>query len=143
MKLGVKLDHPKAVMPKFQRNDDACFDLNAVYIVDAGPNWRLYGTGVKFDIPKGYHLKVFVRSSIGFKSNLVLANGTGIIDSDYTGEVMVKLVNNGAGHMPDWPFIGDRIVQAMLVKNVKTELVEVNEINETERGENGIGSTGK
>ena len=44
----------------------------------------------------------------------------------------------------DWPSVGDRIAQARLEKNVKTDLVEVDEIDkETERGDGGIGSTGK
>lgn len=142
MKLGYQLTHPKSVAPKRAHDTDACFDVTIVKQLDAGPDWRLYDTGVKFDISKGYHLKAFVRSSIGFKSNLVLANGTGIIDAGYIDTVKVKLVHNGAGQ-PWWPYIGDRVIQVMLEKNTKTELVEVNEIKETERGEGGIGSTGK
>jgi len=153
MKLPVKLTHPKAVLPRLQTDGAACFDLVAVTSEPDGEG-RIYGTGLKFDIPDGYHLKVYSRSGHGFKGNgydpnkitFSLANSVGVIDSDYTGEVVVRLVYDGASKptMNDWPRIGDRVAQAMLVKNVKTDLIEVEEIEkETTRGEDGFGSTGK
>ena len=68
-----------------------------------------------------------------------------LIDADYLGTIKVKLTYDGpVSYRPDWPMVGDRIAQAMLVKNVKTDLVEVDEIDkETERGDGGFGSTGR
>lgn len=145
MKLPVKRTHPKAVMPTFGSAEAACFDLTAVTREPAGSRSMIYDTGLVIDIPDGYHIKVYSRSGDGFKYDLRLCNATGIIDSDYLGTIKVKLTYDGpVSYRPDWPYIGDRVAQAMLVKNVKTDLIEVEEIEkETERGENGLGSTGR
>lgn len=144
MKLPIKRTHPKAQMPEFQTDGAACFDLVACTREPIGSRAMIYDTGLVFDIPDGYHIKVYSRSGHGFKHDLRLCNSTGIVDSDYLGTVKVKLTYDGPSHgRPDWPYIGDRVAQAMLVKNVKTDLIEVEEIEkETERGENGLGSTG-
>lgn len=144
MKLPVKRTHPKAVMPKFQTDGAACFDLVSVTRKPEGDRSMIYDTGLVFDIPEGYHIKVYSRSGHGFKYDMRLCNSTGIIDSDYIGTIKVKLTYDGpVSYRPDWPYVGDRIAQAMLVKNVKTDLVEVDEIKkQTERGTGGFGSTG-
>jgi dUTP pyrophosphatase len=69
-----------------------------------------------------------------------LANCVGVIDSDYRGEVQVKLSNDGGDHFTINN--DDRIAQAMLVKLPWVELIEVDELSETARGTNGFGSTG-
>jgi len=145
MKLPVKRIHPAAVLPKFQTDGAACFDLVAATREPINARSVIYDTGLVFDIPDGYHIKVYSRSGHGFKYDLRLCNSTGIIDSDYLGTIKVKLTYDGpVSYRPDWPFIGDRVAQAMLVKNVKTDLIEVEEIEkETARGEDGFGSTGK
>lgn len=102
----------------------------------------LIHTGIALDIPKGYHAEVYLRSSAGKDTKFRLANGTGIIDNDYTGEIMLLVENIG-------PYVvrlneGDRIAQLMLVKDVVFDLEEVEEITkDTKRGDNGFGSTGK
>lgn len=99
-------------------------------------------TGYKFEIPKGYRMDIYPRSGWGFKYNIQLANGTGKIDSDYRGEVQVKLI--AFSNKDDLPQItkGTRIAQAELnvVESVKFSYVD--SLDETERGENGFGSTG-
>lgn len=142
MILPYKLLHPAARAPKFAHADDACFDLTAAYREPTQGNSRIYGTGLAFQIPKGYYLKLAVRSSIAFKKDMILANAIGIIDAGYRGEIMCKLVYLGDG-IPDWPVPGDRIMQGKLEKLTKTELQEVKELDETERGANGLGSTGR
>lgn len=128
--------------PVFATLEAACFDLTATSCSIHSPRSRIYGTGIALDIPEGYHVEVCIRSGIAFKSDFILANGVGIIDSDYTGEIMVKLAYIG-DDIPDWPWVGDRIAQARLVRNTKTEFVETHEQKQTERGGNGFGSTGK
>lgn len=73
-----------------------------------------------------------------------LCNSIGIIDVDYLGIIKVKFVYDGfVLYCFDWFYVGDCIVQVMLVKNVKIELIEVEEIiKEIECGENGFGSIG-
>ena len=55
----------------------------------------IFGLGIKTNIPKGWVGLVMPRSGLGFKYEVMLANTTGVIDSDYRGEIMVKLVNRG------------------------------------------------
>ena len=139
MKLGVIKLHPKAKIPKFETDGAACFDVVAI-----GREGCVYSTGLAFEIPEGYHIKFYSRSGHGFRDDIRLSNCTGIIDSDYKGEIKVKLAFDGpSSSRPDWPLVGDRVAQGMLVKNVKMELVEVFEQTESERGDGGFGSTGK
>lgn len=145
MKLGYKKLTPEAKAPAFQSDGAACFD---VACIDGGTpqhsRARVYRTGLAFDIPDGYYLEFNSRSGHGFKGDLRLANSTGIVDSDYTGEVMVKLTYDGPNYAkPEWPWAGERIAQARLVRCVKTDIVEIEEMKQTERGNDGFGSTGK
>ncbi len=145
MKLPYKRNHPKAKPPIYGSDGAACFDLVAATREPVGNDRVMtYDTGLSFDIPDGYHIKVYSRSGQGFNYDMRLCNSTGIIDADYTGTIKVKLTYDGpVTSRPNWPMVGDRVAQAMLVRNVKTELVEIEEITkETARGENGFGSTG-
>jgi dUTP pyrophosphatase len=135
MKLPFKKLDPRAVAPTMATHGAACFDV--VAITRQG---NVYGTGLAFEVPHGYVLKAYSRSGHGFKHNTRLANCVGIIDSDYRGELMVKLTRDDGKR--DIPHVGDRVCQIMLEKLVKTEMIEVDELNKTERGENGLGSTG-
>jgi len=100
------------------------------------------GTGLAFEVPEGTSMNVLPRSGWGFKHNIQLGNGTGVIDRDYRGEVKIKLIAFcKEKHLPKIE-IGTRIAQAMIVevRNVDFELVD--ELSTTDRGEGGFGSTG-
>lgn len=94
-----------------------CFDLPAHRIVNItersadAPATILIGTGLKFRFDEGYQLKVFSRSGHGFKHGIRLANGTGIIDQDYDGELMIKLVRdfNDPQTIEAWNVLVDEI----------------------------------
>lgn len=98
-------------------------------------------TGLALEIPEGYHAKVFLRSSTGLNTKLRLANGTGIIDSDYRGEILCLVEN--LGRYPHIIQPGERLFQLILEKNVEFDLVEAQELSATKRGAGGLGSTGK
>lgn len=132
---------PQAVPPTYATEGAACFDLTAIARSVSG-NTATYSTGLAFEIPTGHVLLVYSRSGHGFKSDMRLANCVGVVDSDYTGEVMVKLTHD-SGDAPDWPWVGDRVAQAMLVKLPSVTLEEVEELHSTKRGANGFGSTGR
>lgn len=70
-------------------------------------------TGIALELPSGVAGFVFGRSGLGVKKGVVPANGVGVIDWDYRGEVQVGLINHG-----EEPFVvenGDRIAQLVLL----------------------------
>lgn len=95
-------------------------------------------TGIAMAIPKGYHGEVHIRSSWG-KRGIRPANCTGIIDSDYRGELILPIINDTDElyHAKR----GERLAQLVLVKDPAFKIEEVNELDETERGIGGFGST--
>ena len=128
--------------PSYGSEGAACFDLQAAVskVIPTGAT-VLVPTGLAFQIPRGYKIDVYSRSGLSTKGNLALANGVGIIDSDYRGEVMVALYNRSSEARSVKQ--GDRIAQAMLVPVPKVHLIQVDELESTERGDGGFGSTGR
>lgn len=136
---------PDAKAPYRATASSACYDVFANDTVTLYPQRgqdKAYKvpTGVVFEIPEGYHLEVYVRSSTGLKTKLRLANGTGIVDSDYVDELFLLVENIGSSVTRINK--GERIAQVMLVENVPTELVEVDSLTK-EGTHEGFGSTGK
>lgn len=138
VQLKFKLLGGTARAPMKKNNSDSCFDVFASS-VQSEANYIEYGTGLALEIPPGYEVKVYARSSVS-NTGLILANSVGVIDESYRQELMVRFKAvapyPGARYM-----VGDRIAQIQLVKRVETELVEVETIGATDRG--GFGSTGK
>lgn len=137
-----------AKMPMRATPGSACFDLYALeggwvgrqgemYVVNPGAS--TFRTGLAFEVPPGYALMVYSRSGHGFKNNVRLSNCVGIIDSDYRGEVLVRL---RADDVPMQVYAGDRIAQVMLIKLPVVGLEVAGELSGTERGTGGFGSTG-
>lgn len=92
--LDIKLDDPKA-MPLRAHDTDAGADLFSKSSVVIYPNnMALVDTGVSVKIPRGYVGIVVPRSSQG-KVKVYIANTLGVIDSDYRGNIMIRLVNGG------------------------------------------------
>lgn len=138
-----KLD-PRACEPKYATAGSACLDVTAVLDKDilihpgASVNIR---TGLAFEVPEGYVLMLYSRSGHGFKQGLRFVNGTGIIDSDYRGEVRVGLYNDSVSSQE--VKAGERIAQFMLIPVTRLQLQESEDLEKTDRGQNGFGSTGK
>jgi len=88
---------------------------------------------------ENFVMQLHVRSSIGL-NGLTLANSTGIIDSDYRGELFACLYNRTSA--PIQITHGQRIVQAIMLKCDQMDIREEAELMETARGEGGFGSTG-
>ena len=99
-------------------------------------------TGIAIALPSAnYVALVFARSGLGVKHGVALANGVGVIDSDYRGEIRVGLVNQS-----DVPYTiqpGDRVAQLAVMPVVQARLERVETLDETERGGGGFGSPGK
>lgn len=141
MQVKVKKVSPTATMPTYGSKGAACFDLYADTI--EMKMWgAMIGTGLSFEVPEGHVMMVYSRSGHGVNHGVVLRNSTGVIDSDYRGEVMVALTctsrDSGLAVNPC-----DRIAQAMIVPVEQSTFVEVDELSETDRGDGGFGSTGK
>lgn len=157
--------------PVFGSKDAACFDLSCVfdfnqvvslYLDDKDkkqgrparvdkdslpyvliyPNERmLIPTGLVFDIPEGYSMRLHARSGVALKRGLTLVNSEGVIDSDYVEEVYAAVVN--LSNVAQIIQSGERICQGELVKSLKYQIKEVTQRPEqkTDR-DGGFGSTG-
>lgn len=141
VKMKVKLVDDRASMPQKATIGAACVDIQSIDggTVKAGKA-ATFRTGLSFEIPENFMMMVFSRSGHGFKKGIRLANGTGIIDSDYRGELMVALFNDSDVDFTVAP--GDRIAQAVVVPVPELEMELATELSSTERGEGGFGSTG-
>lgn len=142
----VKRLDERACLPERKTDGAACFDIRTIddiYLktINAYDKATIVHTGLAFEIPEGYHMKVFLRSSVGLNTHLRLANQTAIIDSDYRGEL--KLLVENPAREPVNIKAGTRIAQVMIEKNIPTSFSEVKELSETTRGNGGLGSTGK
>lgn len=153
MNIKIKKLHPAATVPEYATPGAACFDLRAVSVSNSdmlGSNvWEggpvTCRTGLAFEVPPGHVMLVFSRSGQGFNFDTRLANCVGVIDSDYRGEVLVKLTcdKDVPDHIPPY-FVspGDRVAQALVFPIPRVEFVEADELSSTERGAGGLGSTG-
>ena len=83
---------------------------------------------------------VLPRSGLGHRHGIVLGNGTGLIDADYQGPLMISTWNRGDAAYTISP--GDRIAQLVLLPIVRAALQVVDTFEESARGEGGFGHTG-
>lgn len=142
MQVKIKTLNPQAKIPVYSTPGAACFDICTTSqsgYIQSGTS-VVFATGLSFEIPEGHVMMLYSRSGHGFKHGLRLVNGTGVIDSDYRGELMVKLHNDGVRSALIES--GERIAQAMIVPVEQAEFVFADSLSDTERGTGGLGSTG-
>lgn len=167
--LGVHKLHDSVKLPSFGTTDAACFDIRAclshvktakafssynrkedakVNIMNGNKYLTIYAnqrvlvpTGIIFDIPTGYSLRLHMRSGIAFKRGLILSNAEGVIDADYVLESFVMMTNTTESTVQIEN--GERICQGELVKIINTNIVEQKEVPTTDSNRTGgFGSTG-
>jgi dUTP pyrophosphatase len=157
--------HVDVCLPTRQTADSACLDIRAflpnggivqffdynntpqsVIISDRGlllqPNYRyLIPTGLIFDIPLHCSVRLHVRSGMAYKFGLQLANGEGIVDSDYINPIFLIVINTSC--VPVTIGDGDRIAQAEMIVDNSYEVIEssIKPLQKTDRS-GGLGSTG-
>ena len=141
--MRVKLLNERATLPTLGSEYAAGYDLYAAEgaFIPAGAT-VLIGTGLAMEIPTGFWGGVFARSGLATKQGLRPANCTGIVDSDYRGEIKVALHNDSASERIVQA--GDRIAQLVFLpvcRDLKGFEV-VDDLSETDRGVGGFGSTG-
>jgi len=88
----------------------------------------------------GYAALILPRSGLGHKHGIVLGNGTGLIDADYQGPLMISVWNRSDVAFTMAP--GDRIAQLVLLPVVRAVLQVVDTFEESARGQGGFGHTG-
>ena len=93
------------------------------------------------ELPDNTFGAVYARSGIASREGLRPANCTGVVDSDYRGELIVALHNDSDTFRIVEP--GERIAQLVVQPYVSIEFEEVDVLNNTNRGTGGFGSTGK
>lgn len=138
----LRLD-PSVPLPRYETAGAAGFDLasNADMTIAPG-EVTLVPTGLVIGVPAGHFLGVFARSSTPLKRGLMVANGVGVVDSDYCGpkdEIKIQVLN-----FTDAPVSlrkGDRIAQGVILPFVRAEFQEVSAAPGVTRG--GFGSTDK
>ena len=112
--------------------------------VSDGIYTAIVNTGISIQLPfENTVAMIYPRSGLGFKHNIQLANGTGVIDSNYRGEIKVKLI--AFSRQDKLPIItkGMRIAQLVVFEIPLINFKLVDEIEtDTNRGTNGFGSTG-
>lgn len=130
-----------AVLPKYESRGAAAADLASIESKDVPPRSSVvFRTGLKVEIPADHVMLIYSRSGHGFKNDVRLANCVGVIDSDYRGELMVKLTNDsGTAFRVN---AGDRIAQFIIAPAPQFEFEVQENLTSTERGEKGFGSTG-
>ncbi|EKD49161.1 MAG: hypothetical protein ACD_63C00249G0002 [uncultured bacterium] len=143
MKIKIKLTSSEARMPKRGSDEAAGYDICSLEEIEIKPlESVLIKTGLAFEIPKGYYLKVCPRGSMVMKKNLDMPHSVGIVDSDYRGELFVPLRNLSL-KAPVIIEKGERIAQVILQKYEEMEFERFEKLSETKRGNGKLGSTGK
>lgn len=129
-------------LPCYAKPGDSGMDIRAFIDnpITLGPLERYtFPTGIYLDIPVGYEIQIRPRSGLTSKKGLVAQLGT--IDSCYTGELGIVLIN--LSNETYTISSGERIAQIVCAKVETIKLEEVEEINKiTERGGNGFGHSG-
>ena len=129
--------------PVYANETDACMDLKSTQDVVIKPGEVcIIDSGVQIAVPEDYVLLMYVRSSTGIKKHLMLANGTGVVDTGFRESIKMALYNFGKEEQEIK--IGDRICQFLILPRPKLELNQVEDNEEFRNGDRGggIGSTG-
>ena len=120
---------------------DLCACLDGDVTLKAGAR-QVLPTGIAIALPSAdYVALICARSGLASKHGITMANGVGVIDSDYRGEIGVGLVNLGGEAYTIQP--ADRIAQLMVTPVVQPTVVAADTLDETDRGTGGFGSTGR
>lgn len=97
-----------------------------------------YWLGFAVEVPEGFAALLMPRSSI-CKTSMRMANGVGMIDRDFRGEVSAVFDVIGDGNLLYG--VGERVAQMLIVPAPLIQLEQVDELSDTGRGNGGYGST--
>ena len=143
MKIKYELRHTDSKAPVRATEGSLGLDLYAATLA-VTDGYIEYDTGVAFEFEPGWGAEVFARSSVS-KTDLILCNGTALIDQDFSGTVKLRFrdISKNPTQKADAYKVGDRIGQIVFRKYEKVTLEQTSRIEESEsRGSQGFGSTG-
>ena len=145
MELKFKKLAKEAVIPTYAHAADAGMDLTATRFTQevdkSGKVILVYHTDLAVEIPEGYFGMICMRSSV-CKKSISMCNAVAVIDSGYTGELIIKFkITTDA--IPTVYQPGEKIAQLIILPRPEIEIVETEELAESERGDNGFGSSDK
>lgn len=137
---------PEAVIPFYAKPGDAGMDITCTsFEYDKEHDCYMYHSGLAFELPKGYVMLIFPRSS-NRKTDYYLCNHVGVLDAGYRGELMFAYKNRTDDRLnyqkPPYQ-VGDRIGQIIILPYPIVQMIESDSLEESERGTGGFGSTGK
>lgn len=131
--------HSDAVIPFRAHATDAGMDVIAISM-EMTEDYVEYDTGLQFQLPEGYAMLIFPRSS-NSKKDLLLCNSVGILDAGYTGNLKLRFKLTTEGYTEKIYNPGDKVGQIMIIPYPEINFIETEVFNETERGDGGFGST--
>lgn len=132
--------HPDAVLPKRAHPTDAGMDVTAISM-EMTEDYIEYDTGLQFQLPAGYVMLIFPRSS-NSKKDLLMCNSVGVLDAGYTGNLKFRFKLTTEGYTEKIYNPGDKIGQIVILPYPEINFIETEEFDETDRGSGGFGSTG-
>jgi dUTP pyrophosphatase len=174
MKVKVKKLVSNAVTPSYAKNGDMGMDIVATSVeYDHSIDCYVYHTGLSFEVPEGYGMLIFPRSS-NRKRDCYLPNSVGVLDSGYRGELLfcfkdrnslymktaikgilalaaetsvekaMDTVENECINLKYAPYeVGDKIGQIIIIPYPQITFEESDTLSDSDRGKGGFGSTGK
>ncbi len=142
MVIPIRRLHSSVPLPVYATDGSAAFDLAAAADVVIQPGEvALVPTGLVVTVPPGMFLAILARSSTPLKRGLMVANGMGVVDSDYCGEQdEVKIAVLNIRPTAVTVTAGDRIAQGLILAAPRVEWQETSGTSAPSRG--GFGSTG-
>lgn len=139
--LKIKKLSESAVIPEYKTDGASGMDLSSTERVTLMPFERkLVPTGLAIQLEQGFEAQLRPRSGTSIKHGLTLINCVGTIDSDYTGEIFIPMINLSS--TPYTIEIGERVAQMVIARYTSVGVKIVDELDETERGSGAFGSTG-
>lgn len=146
MEVRIKKIYEDAIIPTHGSEYSAGYDLHAYIknesgVIQIAPHRMIkINTGIAISLPHDTFGGIYARSGLASKRGLRPANCTGIIDSDFTGEIIIALYNDSdeVQEVKD----GERVAQLIIQQYITVDFNEVEDLPHTERGSGGFGSTG-